>query len=194
VARSNRLLAVGGVVTVVGAGLVLAVLTVGRGPSEPTADAGTAPPPAATVEANGAVTEPVAESGAVPVVLDLPDGLEAVALTVDFEGSVAGLPSVGDRVHVYGVPAPSALRSEDAPATRIARLLDDVEVLAITGADHATNGGNPTVVLGIDGDQVPAALTAHGTQSVHLTLVDLAAAGSADGDDDEAADAQAAGR
>lgn len=190
--RSNRLLAVGGIVTVLGAGLVLAVLTVGQ-PSD--APPSAAAPASTPVEATTTTSAATVEGGAVPVALELPDGLEAVAFTVDFQGSVAGLPQIGDRVHVYGVPSPGALRSDAPAATRIDRLLEDVEVLAITGADHTTNGGSPTVVLGIDGDQVPAALTAHGTQAVHLTLVDLAAAtasGDDAGSDDD--DAQAAGR
>lgn len=182
--RSNRLLAVGAVVTLLGAALVLAVITL-QSPADPVvSDAPTPsdePTTTARVEDGPASDDPAAAT-ATPSALRLPDGLEAVALTVDFEGSVAGLPEVGDRVHVYGVPSASSVRSDDG-GTRISRLLEDVEVLAITGADHTTNGGNPTVVLGVDPGDVGATLSSHGTTTVHLTLVERASGAAEEGSD-----------
>lgn len=177
--RSNRLLAVGAVVTLLGAALVLAVITLQR-PADPVASETTATSESTTdTRADDVASRD--DPAATPSALTVPDGLEAVALTVDFEGSVAGLPEVGDRVHVYGVPVASPLGSGEDGATRIRRLLEDVEVLAVTGADHETNGGNPTVVLGVEPSDVGTALSSHGTAAVHLTLVDRAGSASEDG-------------
>ena len=182
--RSNRLLALGGIVTLLGAALVAAVLMLQR-PADPVSAA----PPSSGSEATPASDSRVSaddEAATVPVaVAEVPDGLEAVALTVDFEGSVAGLPQVGDRVHVYGVPASGASTSDDGGP--IARLLEDVEVLAVTGADHQTNGGNPTVVLGVEPSAVGATLSSHASGSVHLTLVDRAGGSDDTGDGSQAA-------
>ncbi len=183
--RSNRLLAVGAVVTLLGAVLVLAVLTL-QSPADPVvsdAPSSSSEPTTTAGAEDGPASDDPAAATATPSALRLPDGMEAVALTVDFEGSVAGLPEVGDRVHVYGVPSAGSVRSEDDGGTRISRLLEDVEVLAITGADHTTNGGNPTVVLGVDPGDVGATLSSHGTTTVHLTLVERASGSAEEGSD-----------
>lgn len=178
-ARSNRLLAVGAVVTLLGAVLVLAVLML-QGDSSPQA---TQEPPPAPPTATSAALADGDTAAVVAAQLDLADDVEAVAVTVDFQGSVAGLPAPGDRVHVYGLPRPG----EDGEAPVIERLLDDVEVLAVTGASHDSNSGSPTVVLAVPDGDVAEMLTAHGSQSVHLSLVE-GGRGLDDGDADTTAD------
>lgn len=201
VKRANRLLIVGIIVTVVGAGLVGLVLLVERPPVRADTQTETTPPEAEVVadaedgqdDAVFDPREPVLEH------LGSTDDVEAVALTVDFESSVAGLPQVGDRVHVYGIPEPDENQGGgtdgSAPADEVAddgtadegtagdeadsvplagsveRLLTDVLVLGITGAVHEGNSGTPTLIVAVPADQVAGALSAHRYESVHVTLV-----------------------
>lgn len=161
-ARSNRLILVGGAVTLLGAALVLAVLFLQR-------------PASSAVDASSADEAPVAEAPAARVVVaqdqaeaitsfEIPEGTSAVAFTVDFQRSVAGLPRSGDRVDVYG------RSGDDADGSALDVVLRDVEVLTVTGAAHESNGGSPTAVLAVPEDEVAAALGSHLTDAVYLTL------------------------
>jgi Flp pilus assembly protein CpaB len=158
VARSNRLLVAGGIVTLLGAALVLAVLYLQR---DATPVAAQEPPPAEEVQAAQQTAPPPFE---------IPEGLEAVAVTVDFERSVAALPQAGDRVNVYVV---FRNVSTDAVGTlpAVRRILADVPVLAITGASHSSNTGTPTVVLGLDPADVEAAIYLNVVEDVYFSLV-----------------------
>lgn len=176
--RSNRLLLVGVAVTLLGAALVLALLSVQR---DRVAAPGDTPAAAAdgrradrtgTDGTNGTDGGGVTDTAPRVVVgtgddgggFTLPEGTSAVAVTVDFQRSVAGLPTAGDRVDVYG--------RGDAPAdgTPLEQLLGDVEVLTITGAAHESNSGAPTVVLAVPVDEVADLLGSHLTDPVYLTL------------------------
>lgn len=172
-ARSNRLLLAGGIVTLLGALLVL-VVTMGQGsPSaDPTAaERGGDDPSVQTSQADEPATPAVQVDEDGQPIFDIPEGREALALTVDFERSVAGLPAVGDRVNVYGVFATHEADLVDGlPAVR--RVLADVSVLAVTGAAHDSNGGAPTFVLALAPDDVEAAIWTHTAESIYLSLVD----------------------
>lgn len=189
--RANRLLIVGIIVTLVGGGLVGLVLLVERPPVRAETQTEVPPP---VVEADVAADEQDEFDPRIAVLehLDDVDDVEVVALTVDFESSVAGLPQVGDRVNVYGVPEPDDAADADATehaeegtagdvpiddeegnllAGSMERLLTDVVVLGITGAVHEGNGGTPTLVIAVPSAQMPGALSAHRYESVHFTLV-----------------------
>lgn len=159
-ARSNRLLLVGAAVTVLGAALVLAVLFVQRPPTSPASPSTASETPVEAVEAPRVVV--AQEGGEAVTSFEIPKGTSAVAFTVDFQRSVAGLPSAGDRVDVFG-------RAGDETDT-IEQVLEDVAVLTITGAAHESNGGSPTVVLAVPDDEVAGALGRHLTDPVYLTL------------------------
>lgn len=180
--RSNRLLVLGGVVTLLGVTLAMLVVLTGRPPAE-----ASEAPRVAAEQVSGAVdTEeaPAAPGGGtasdVAAPFEIPEGLEAVALTVDFQRGVAGLVSAGDRVNVYGVfvsiePDVVADLDEHAGGARlpaVRRVLADVPVLAVTGASHESNGGTPTVVVGLEPSDVEAAVYTHTAESVYLSLVE----------------------
>lgn len=161
--------------TLLGAALVLAVLFLGR-PADRVVAAEPAPEATADPVAASRVVV-AAESGEEATSFEIPEGTSAVAFTVDFQRSVAGLPSAGDRVDVYG-------RAGDHDGSALEAVLDDVEVLTITGAAHESNGGAPTVVLAVPEAEVGGALGHHLTDPVYLTL----RRGDAEPDDESGAD------
>ena len=188
VSRSNRLLLAGGVISLLGAVLVLVVMMGQGGSSDAPTIAADDPAGAATADADGVVDDGAStDEPAVPAVqtdasgqpvFDVPEGMEAVALTVDFQRSVAGLPAVGDRVNVYGVFTNQAadpvadLGGDGAQLPAVRRVLADVPILAVTGASHSSNGGAPTFVVALAPEDVEAALYVHTAESIYLTLVD----------------------
>lgn len=173
VARANRLLVAGGVVTLLGAALVLLVLMTQRGTTPSTVaatdDAPAATAPVAVEESSTPVVVSQSE-GQDPVTFEIPEGHEALALTVEFQRGVAGLPSAGDRVNVYGVFTQHAGDLvEELPGVR--RVLADVEVLAVSGGAFSANGGTPTVVVAVTGEDAERAIYTHAAESIYLTLV-----------------------
>lgn len=169
-ARSNRLLIAGGAVTLLGIGLAL-VVALGQGPApEPSEVA--SPPTATASGTSGATVTPavqIDEDG--EPIFDVPEGMEAVAVTLEFQRSVAGLVAPGDRVNVFGVFSSTEVDITDGvPAVR--RILADVTVLSVTGAEHASNGGSPTVVLALEPDEVETVIWTQTAESLYLSLVD----------------------
>lgn len=179
--RSNRLLIIGLIVFVLGAALVLVFTRSSGDDDAPTAgDAATAPAdPSATVPA----AQPAAATEIrIPRPLALPEGLEALALTLDFPQSVAGLPGPGDRVNLFGVfqnNTPERFSSASDPAQAQAAtpepavklLAANVEVLAATGAIAENAGGATTIVVAVDADTAERLLYASAFERLHATLV-----------------------
>lgn len=188
-ARSNRLLLVGGVITLLGAALVLLVM-LNQNPSSTEPTAAPDEPSTSSARSDEVATPAVQTDDEGQPIFDVPEGMEAVALTVDFQRSVAALPAVGDRVNVYGVFAnhapdvaeglPDGEGGTSLPA--VSRILADVQILAVTGAAHDSNGGAPTFVVALDPTDVEAALYVHTAESIYLSLVDEATEASPDTD------------
>ncbi len=171
--RSTRLIAVGAAALVVGVGMAaLAVRGAGGAaaatPSATSAAAAPAPAPAAAAPADPAPR--------IPASVTVPDGHEAVALQLPYDAGVAGLPTSGDHVNVYGVfkagdPATtSADEAVTAPQPYVEAVLAGVEVLAISGPDVEAGGGTPTVVLALTPDQTLRAILLQTAERVWLTL------------------------
>lgn len=179
-ARSNRLLIAGGAVTLLGIGLAL-VVALGQGPSPDRSEVA-APPAAATASgttSEASVTPVVATDEDGEPIFDVPEGMEAVAITLEFQRSIAGLVAPGDRVNVFGVFASTEVEITDGvPGVR--RILADVPVLSVTGAEHASNGGAPTVVLALEPDEVETVIWTQTAESLYLSLVDEATEASPD--------------
>lgn len=169
--RSTRLIAVGAAALIVGVGL--AALAV-RGAGGAEAATAAAPPVAAAPAAVAA--ESAEPAPRIPAAVTVPDGHEAVALQLPYDAGVAGLPTSGDTVNVYGVfkagdPATTtADAAATAPTPYVEAVLAGVQVLAISGPDIEAGGGTPTVVLALTPDQTQKAILLQTAERVWLTL------------------------
>lgn len=107
----------------------------------------------------GAPAEPVEEGEAARV--QVPDGQQAVALTLGRTAGLAGHLRAGDRVDVYGVVA----EAPDSDNT-VRRALADVETLSVSDGD-----GDITVLLSLPADEVETAVFLTSFESLWLSLV-----------------------
>lgn len=176
--RSSRLMAVGAVVLL--AGIVAAVLALG-GQGAAADTAGAVPPLAAPTDE--VPTEvPFEELDRLPLPLEVPEGHEAVAVTVVFDRAVANVPVPGDVVNVYGVMADTSDASDAETSVAvpgIARIGSGLEVLGVAGAPVDGATGTVTLVLAAEPDEAATVLYASSSEQVWFSLV---------GEDDEAAD------
>lgn len=170
--RSSRLLAAGLAVLLLA--LVVGLYAMTRGGDEPIAiaDAGTGD---AAAETDVAAEAPAAEALRLPDPVEIPEGLEAVAVTTSYDRAVAALPVPGDRINLYGVftdlePAELA-EGGDAISSGAARVLAGVEVLAVTGAEPATAGGTVTFVLAVEPDEALKLVHVAGNEALWFSLV-----------------------
>lgn len=107
----------------------------------------------------GAPAESVEEGEAARV--QVPDGQQAVALTLGRTAGLAGHLRAGDRVDVYGVVA----EAPDSDNT-VRRALADVETLSVSDGD-----GDITVLLALPADEVETAVFLTSFESLWLSLV-----------------------
>ncbi len=178
--RSNRLLVIGLAVFVVGAALVLFLTSRDGGNAtpveQPTGVASPTPNPSASE------TGPP-PNARVPRPVPLPEGYEAVAITMNLAQGVIGLPSPGDRVNLYGVYSSTGVATLDVEIERLAREPDfkppagvrliatNVLVLASLGPNGEFGGGNPTYLLAVDTNIAETVIYATNFESIHATLV-----------------------
>jgi hypothetical protein len=179
---NSRLLAVG--VAVLAVGVLLVLLIVRNSGDEPpatppAADQPTTPtepqqPPAATP-----LTPEQLSTARVQLPMAVPDGMEAIAIRVNFMRSVAAVPLPGDRVNLYrlaepvdedeadeeGVPVPG--QPQPAPV----QVVGDVEVLAVTGPLPAANDGTLTLVVAVPSADIPAAMEVANDAEAWFTLL-----------------------
>jgi hypothetical protein len=180
---NSRLLAVGVAVLAVG---VLLVLLIVRNSGD---DAPPASPPAAeqpttpTGPAQPTPPQPLTpeqlSTARVQLPMAVPDGMEAIAIRVNFMRSVAAVPLPGDRVNLYrlaepvdkdeadeeGVPVPG--QPQPAPV----QVVGDVEVLAVTGPLPAANDGTLTLVVAVPSADIPAAMEVANDAEAWFTLL-----------------------
>lgn len=166
--RSTRLIAVGAAALVVGvATATLAVQGAGDATAAPAAPPVAAPAPPES---------PAEPAPRIPASVTVPEGHEAVALQLPYDSAVAGLPTSGDLVNLYGVFSngdPSRPTTEDAATTgahHVEAVLAGVEVLAVTGPDVDAGGGNPTVVLALTPEETLKAIFLQTAERSWLTL------------------------
>ncbi len=186
--RSTRLLAIG--VTVLVTALVVLLVSM-RNQPDPVVVADAAPDTAAST--TEAAPDDEADSGTVgaledgearlPSPLEVPDGHEAVAVSIGYDAAVAALPVPGDSVNVYGVfqqGLPDDLAtptfSDDEEAVQaggkgVVRALSGVEVLGVTGVTAETGGGNVTLVLALEPDAAERTIYLAAAEQVWFTLV-----------------------
>lgn len=175
---NTRLVAVGGVVLLVGVILVLLILrgTVsGDDPVAPEQVTSSESDDGQTQQAPDRDEQLVAEGEATTARIDLPlqveDGHEAVAVQAGYERGVAAVPSSGDRVVLYALAAPDEDDDSPSPSDDAERLLADVEVLGVVGPRPAANEGTLTFVLSVAEDDVAELLPAARDRELWLTLL-----------------------
>jgi hypothetical protein len=154
--RSTILVAVGAGVFVVGAGLATFAT---RDATHSDAKLSSAAKPAAAV---GAVT-PAAGSVATSS-FTIPDGHQAIAVSVPFVAGLAGYAKAGDLVNVYGAYKAIPVGPED-PVAKLA--LSKVKVLAVT---PGVAGSDSTYVLAVSTTDAEAIVYLTNFQKVWLTL------------------------
>ena len=201
---NTRLVAIGGIVLLIGVILVLLILRGTVGGDDP-AESETAAPNGGTTETTDteatdttATTETDLVSGdetstaRIDLPVELEDGQEAVSVRASFMRGAAALPSAGDRVVVYQLGAAEEAEDDDAPTGPgpdgdAERVLDDVEVLGVIGPRPAANDGTLTFVLAVDEADVPGLLPI--ARDAHLWLTLLPGEDVEDDDVDEGDDA-----
>lgn len=187
---NSRLLAIGFAVLVVGVVLVLLIIrNTEDQPAEPSpaaTDQGTAADDEPT-EAATPLTQEQLSTARMPLPLDVPDGTEAMAVRVNFMRSVAAVPTAGDLVNLYRLPESpddeDGQAGEDdadqpttpttglpAPGPDAQQVLEEVEVLAMTGPLPAANDGTLTVVLAVPTAEVAALMPLANASELWLTL------------------------
>ena len=191
--RSTRLLAIG--VTVLVAALVVLLVSL-RDRPDPVVVADAAPDAAAsttTAAADGADSSDTPGAGTVgalqegearlPAPLEVPDGHEAVAVSIGYDAAVAALPVPGDTVNVYGVfhqglpeqvgGSPAGGQDEEAAAggRGVVRVLSGVDVLGVSGAAADAGGGTVTLVLALEPADAERAIYLAAVEEVWFSLV-----------------------
>lgn len=181
-----RLLAVGVAVLVIGVILVLVII---RNTDDPAA---TPAPVATPTEQDGdepsdrqTLSPEQLSTARLPLPLDVPDGTEAIAVRVNFMRSVAAIPTPGDLVALYRLPAAAGGdEGEDGdgptaptggtlppPGPDAQPLLPGAEVLAVTGPLPASNDGTITLVVAVPAQAVPSLMPVINTNDVWFTLL-----------------------
>lgn len=180
---NSRLLAVGVAVLVIGVLLVLLIVrTTGDEPpaSPPAAGQPTESDQPQQPAASTPLTPEQLSSARLQLPLVVPDGMEAIAIRVNFMRSVAAVPVPGDRVNLYRLaPAERALQAEGQepgivtpgapPAPE--QVVGDVEVLAITGPLPAANDGTLTLVVAVPSANIAAAMEVANDAEAWFTLL-----------------------
>lgn len=177
--RSNRMIALGAAVLVVGMGL--ATLALRSADASPDADTSAAPAAPTDQDQQARAADEPADPALEPAVrtpesLEVPEGTEAVALQVSFDAGVAAYPEPGDHVNVYGiftrgVPGEGVDAEDGNVPPSVHRVLTEVEVLSVVGADPVENAGSPTYVLALPPDDVERAVFLQNIERVWLTEV-----------------------
>lgn len=185
---NSRLLAIGFAVLVIGVALVFVVIRTGD--DDPAAPAQVADPGATATEtateAETPLTPEQLSTARLPLPLEVPDDAEALAVRVNFARSVAAIPSPGDLVNIYRLPQPTADTPTEAgteapsspfgsalpaPGPDSEKVLDAVEVLAVTGPLPAANDGTLTFVLAVDPGEVPGLMSLANDDELWFTLL-----------------------
>lgn len=179
-----RLLAVGAAVLVVGVLLVLVII-------QTTDDPSAMPAPTDTQtdqeddqpSARATMTPEQLSTARLPLPLEVPDGMEAVAVRANFMRSVAAIPAPGDLVNLYRLPEPPEGQDQDgqdgptdvdtlpAPGPDAEQLLAETEVLAVTGPLPAANDGVVTLVVAVPSGDVAGIMPAANTSEIWFTLL-----------------------
>ena len=167
--RSTRLIAIGVAVLVVGVGMAILALRAAGGASATPITSDTS----ATADEPSPAPSP---SERLPEQLSVPKGHEAVALQLPFDASMAGMPTPGQHVDVYGVfthgrpGATEPMKAAQDQGPVVQRVLTDVEVLAVTGPEASDAGGSPTVVVALTPSQASTAIFLQANERIWLTI------------------------
>lgn len=137
-----------------------------------------------------------------PLPLEVPEGMEALAVRANFMRSIAAIPTPGDLVNLYRLPEPAEGEQddeddEDGPAAPVGdelpdpgpdaeQLLTETEVLAVTGPLPSANDGTVTLVVAVPTAEVAGVMPAANTSEVWFTLLPEAEATPTDGATTEA--------
>jgi Flp pilus assembly protein CpaB len=162
--RSTVLVAVGVAVFVLGTSMAFLLVHNNKtgAPAKSTAAAQTAALPARTNLAAAAST-PAASA------VDIPDGMEAIAVQLPLVPGVAGYVHNGDNVNIYGVfKADQPAGGLKAPMAKLA--LSNVKVLSVTSPAPGADNGAATYLLALTPAQAEQVVYLNTFQSLYMSL------------------------
>lgn len=163
--RSSILIAVGVAVFVLGSSMAFLLVHNDKKSSSKvntTAASQTAQLPAHTNLAAAQATTPAAS-------IDIPDGMEAVAVQLAFVPGVGGYVHNGDTVNIYGVfKADKAAGGPTPPAVKLA--LSNVKVLSVTSPLPTAENGAATYLLALTPSQAEQIMYLQTFQSLYMSL------------------------
>ena len=162
--RSTVLIAVGVAVFVLGTSMAFLLVHGNKKSSSSKANTTAAQTqlPAHTNLAAAAATTPA-------TTLDIPDGMEAVAVQLTFVPGVAGYVHNGDNVNIYGVfKADQPAGGPKVPAVKLA--LSNVKVLSVTSPAPGADNGAATYLLALTPPQAEQVMYLASLQSLYMSL------------------------
>lgn len=111
--------------------------------------------------------------------IKIPEGKQAIALTVDATAGGAGYVGPGDHVNLYSFIAPGTAGVTTSPHSQL--LVSDVEVLDVSqeitprrasnGEVEGSAGGSLTLLLALDAQQAEAVIFATNADTIWFTLL-----------------------
>ena len=161
--RSTILVLVGAAVFIIGTALA-ALATRGSGPDHAQA----AEAVTTTTAPAGLVSAPTAPAPAPSFVI--PDGHEAVAIQVPYVAGVAGYPTAGSQVNVYGVIKNQNDSNGNSKVGDVGEVLTNIQVLSVTSPAPGAADGNSTYLLSVTPQQATQLVALQSFQSAYLTL------------------------
>ena len=164
--RSTMLIAIGVAVFVLGTGMAFLVVHGDKKNNKASATSASASSPAPVAAEHPALAAATANA---PAPVNIPDGMEAVAVQVPFVPGVAGYVHAGDTVNVFAVVKNGQSGTPLRPP--MARLiLTNVKVISETGPAAGADAGNATYLLALTSSQAEQVIYFTSFESLYLDL------------------------
>ena len=164
--RSNILVAIGSAGLILGVIVVLLVIKHNNDNNKKKNQTAVTAPAAGAP----ATVPPVAGQPAVLAPLPIPAGKQALAIQTSYIQGGAGYAKQGDIVDVYGVIKGQPINLNlKLPFAKL--IVQNVQVLAVTGASPATAPTSPVYLLAVDANQAEQVIFLSTFESIYLSIV-----------------------
>ena len=163
--KSNRIIAVGVAVFIVGGALLFLVL--GRGKTSTTRSQTAVSAPATTTTVPGSVLIPATPPTTI-IQFKIPTGENAVALQMDYFAGGGGFVRTGDLVNIYTVLNKDCANTTAPAAVKL--LFSNVKVLETLGSAPAATGAASSFLLALTPQDAEKAIFHARFESLYFTL------------------------
>jgi Flp pilus assembly protein CpaB len=165
-AKSTRIIAIGVGVFVIGGALLFLLL---RGGSSTPKHKTLAAAPTTSTTIAGAVSVSATAPTALPVLsFKIPDGMNAVAVPMDYFAGIGGYARTGDQVNVYMVFGKDCASQPQPSGVKL--LLSNVKVLEVLGSAPAASGTAASYLLALSPQDAERVIFAEKFESLYFTL------------------------